>query len=350
MTELIDVPGFQFRKLKCLKLIELSKDFFILPMEYNKRKLIIQTSMLNIPNNIYKYENSDKQYITFEFPYLCDTKQIEFRNFLFNLEDYIIENKIPKLQSLSKRFQNISLKSIFSKNNQKLQMNIQIHKENECFDANNKLISINKVSNSNKSKAILMLSGLWITKNSIGFMWSIIQLKLYIGKRICFIEDDNPIKTGDSKLTITNSTQSIECPCCKNTIWLENKLSILKSMDSKYDKYVKMKKLGIPVAAILQKIEMDGLDPNTFRSFLQKSSNTLSHPSKLSNFSKKSPKRSPNKINMLDLLNGKNKLKKRKPTLKKKQTFKIPKNMNIPTLSDIKNSLKSLKSTGIKLR
>ena len=128
-----------------------------------------------------------------------------------------------------------------------------------------------------------------------------------------------------------------------------------------FGKYEKMRTVGVPLIAVRQKIELEGLDFDAFEAYMKrkKSAKAKSTSSASTvNTAKLKPKPMLG-FSMNDLLGQRKNLKKakkRKKIIDNDNGFLISSAMKqanskvlVPTLQDIIGSMKSLKSTGIKL-
>jgi hypothetical protein len=330
-------------------------------MTYFKKPIIIQTPLLTLPFGIQYNENYNKVYVKMKFPRLQNPKQYAFLEFIKNLENYILTNKFPKIwKKLCSNVINKDFRSSLNKSN--TIFTTQLLDTSTIYNDNNMQIDSNGVLPESSVKGICILSGLWIHKNIMGPLWSVPQLKVY----------DSPISNCmiiDEPVKITPKTNEIECPCCsfhidvkitypptqRHKIERENTIAEVTNSHI-FEKYVKMQHLGVPIQAVHQKIVMEGHTINGFEIYLREKSAV-----KTNHVNSTQPKRTvlpPNPFSMSDLLNKRKHLKKAKirKKIKDDSGFIVPhtvksanSNMVVPTLQDIVNSMKSLKSTGIKL-
>jgi len=181
---------------------------------------------------------------------------------------------------------------------------------------------------------------------------------------------DDPIKIGPE-------TQEIECPCCGNSVEVmteyphppaqaANSHSIPvtseKADANVFEKFAKMRHLGVPLEAVKHKLKFEGLDINAFDSYMkmQKTQKVRTNTSVVTNMNSSRPKMGGMTLSMTDLLGQRKNLKKAKRNTKviEEKGFVVLSNIKngnlnsnvlVPTLQDIIGSMKSLKSTGIKL-
>lgn len=358
MATIFNFQEIQLNKIKCGPIQKISNNFMIIPITYFKKQLIIQTPLLTLQFN----QEYNKTYAKMKFPRLQNSKQYAFLKFIKDTDAYLLKNKYPKIwKKLRRKLTNKEYRPSLSKSGNFV--NTQMLDTSTIFNENGVQIDSTKVLPDSSAKGICMLSCLWIHKNVMGPLWSTPQLKIYDSPiNNCMITDD-PIK-------ITPKTTEIECPCCSFKIDVKVNMptprppKINKQIDTSkianshiFEKYVKMKNFGIPMQAIHQKIQMEGHTISNFEKYLsEKSLLSKTNNTHNQNIIKRPLNPLPmNPFSMSDLLSQRKNLKKAKPRKKiKDDKFNIPQsirsaNVIVPTLHDIVNSMKSLKSTGIKL-
>jgi hypothetical protein len=339
----------------------------IIPISYFKKPLIIQTPLLLLPFGLCENMDYNKIYIKMKFPRLQNDKQFAFRKFLIDLEQYIKDTKYEKIwRKLRRKLTNKEFKS--SLNPSKNIFTCQLLDASTIYDEENKSINRELVISNSRIKSICILSGLWLHKNSLGFLWSIPQLKVYSSPiNTCLIIDD-PVK-------ITPETREIECPCCGGNIEVipkipppETKIQYIQAPASEdgedhiFGKFAKMRSLGVPLEAVKHKLKFEGLDASRFEEYMKRKKSIQMPSSNMSipqtSCSKPSIGRPVMTFSMTDLLGQRNNLKKAKKRKKivDDNGFTVTSamkhansNVLVPTLQDIIGTMKSLKSTGIKL-
>jgi hypothetical protein len=349
----------------------------IIPISYFKKPLIIQTPLLLVPFGLCENMDYNKIYIKMKFPRLQNDKQFAFQKFLVDLEQYIKDTKYEKIwRKLRRKLTNKEFKS--SLNQSKNIFTCQLLDASTIYNDENKSINRELVISNSRIKSICILSGLWIHNNSLGFLWSIPQLKVYSSPiNTCLITDE-PVR-------ITSETREIECPCCGGNIEVipkipppETKIQYIQAPASEdfeehiFGKFAKMRSLGVPLEAVKHKLKFEGLDAGAFESYMKrikstKSQNTNSasitniniNATITSGGNKHIHSRPAMTISMTDLLGQRQNLKKAKKRKKiiDDNGFTVTSamkqsnsNVLVPTLQDIICTMKSLKSTGIKLR
>ncbi len=365
MANIFNFKELQFSKIRCGPIKKISKNFMIIPISYFKKPLIIQTPLLLLPYGLCENMDYNKIYIKMKFPRLQNDKQYAFQKFLVDLEQYIRDTKYEKIwKKLRRTLTNKEFKS--SLNPSKTIFTCQLLDASTIYNEKNQSVNRELVISNSRIKSICILSGLWIHKNSLGFLWSIPQLKVYSSPiNTCLIIDD-PVQ-------ITPETREIECPCCGGNIEVVPKIPVPKpkiqyiqnttsdeAEDNMFGKFAKMRSLGVPLEAVKHKLKFEGLDIGAFESYMKrqklqkKSTNTIaSLTSSLSN-----QNRPVMGFSMNDLLGQRKNLKKakRRKKIAEDNGFTVTSamkqansNVLVPTLQDIIGTMKSLKSTGIKL-
>lgn len=367
MANIFNFKEIIYKKLKCGPIKKLNSNFRFIPITYYKKPFIIQSPLLLVAYGILDNVEYNKTYIKMKFPRLLNEKQYEFKKFLIELEKYIKEHKFEKIfRKLKRSLKNKEFKS--SLNSSKTLFTCQLLDTSTIYNEHNKPINKEMVISNSRIKSICILTGLWIHKNSLGFLWSIPQLKVYSSPiNSCLIMDE-PVR-------ITPDTREVECPCCGGNIEVVLKLppqepqikyiQIPASEDADeliFGKYEKMRAVGVPLIAVRQKIELEGLDFDAFEAYMKRKKSAkvknTSSASTVNNTAKLKPKPMLG-FSMNDLLGQRKNLKKakkRKKIIDNDNGFLISSamkqansNVLVPTLQDIIGSMKSLKSTGIKL-
>lgn len=367
MANIFNFKEIQLAKIRCGPIKKISKNFMIIPVSYFKKPLIIQTPLLLLPYGLCENMDYNKIYIKMKFPRLQNDKQFAFQKFLVDLEKYIRDTKYEKIwKKLRRKNTNKEFKS--SLNPSKSIFTCQLLDASTIYDEQNRSISREMVVSNSRIKSICILSGLWIHKNSLGFLWSIPQLKVYSSPiNTCLIIDE-PVK-------ITSETREIECPCCGGNIEVipkipppETKIQYIQppssedSEDHIFGKFAKMRSLGVPLQAVKHKLKFEGLDADAFDAYMKRKKSakipSINVSITQSSGSKSTIGRPAMTFSMNDLLGQRNNLKKAKKRKKiiDDKGFTITSAMKqtnskvlVPTLQDIIGTMKSLKSTGIKL-
>jgi hypothetical protein len=197
---------------------------------------IIQTPTMFIPFGLVKCKFSGKEYIYISFLNLNNYKDIEqFEIFIKNIE------KCIKSKFKQSKFKSYKFKESLKKNDfypPLLKLNFA-SKDILLFNEDNQKIFTTDIKEKIYGKFIIQLSHIWIntTTKLFGINFNICQIKLFVNmtflpQTLEFI-DDNDISENE-------------------------KVFMYKH---KYHKYFDMHKKGIPVNAIKQKLILDNLDP-----------------------------------------------------------------------------------------
>ena len=373
MANVFNFQEIQINKIKCGTITKINPLFLFIPISYFKKPLIIKTPLLTLPYGIDVNPNYNKIYVRFKFPKLQNEPQLAFLEFIKKIEEFIYKYKFPKIwKKLRRTLKQKELKS--SLNLAKTAFTCQFLDTSTIYNEKNIIIHYSTILPKSSCKSICILSGLWIHKNSLGFLWNTPQIKIYdTPVTRCLLIDDENIK-------VKPDTKMIECPCCSYKIGIDVKVpkqksqeyqihqiqqiqqiqqtpQIIEDINSPFTRFVKMKKMGIPMGAIGQKLAMEGLVLKDFELHLKTLKAGMNKQPNFMSNSISNPKSSmATPFSLGDLLSQKNRLKKAVINKKKPQDskFELPShvksgNIMIPTLKDIVNSMKSLKSTGIKL-
>lgn len=205
--------------------------------------------------------------------------------------------------------------------------------------------------------SLIYLKHLWINQKEkiVGLSWYILQTKVRSPIPVfkeCQINDN-----WDNETLCANCSAKIP----KSLLPPNNQPATLE-LPVEYQKYTKMLKLGIPILAVLQRCELDGLDPEVLKSNSKINSQVSQTLTELPKLSKPPPpppppvnhppiNLSPGRprilFNASDLLKSKSKLGKDNIKAVKK-TMKIclkKRDPRVPSLNMILRSLNNLKKT-----
>ena len=138
-------------------------------------------------------------------------------------------------------------------------LNVQC-KNNEpfvnIFDENNNSKDINYIKPMCKTKNIIYLKNIILDNNKVSFNWILLQVKIY----------DYPI---DIKKCLINDIDTIKSNLSLN----DSKLD--KAIDNEYEKYLLMKKRGVPLGAILVDIVKNNHDKDYFLNIINEKEEPL---------------------------------------------------------------------------
>lgn len=201
---------------------------------------IIQTPTMFIPFGLEKCKFSNKEYIQGSFLNLNNFNDIpQFENFIRDIDTYI------KHKFKYSKYKDYTFRGSLKKNEyypSLLKFNL-INKDILIFNEDNQKSLITDIKSKIYAKFIIQLSHIWTNDTSklFGINYNICQIKLFINmthlpQTLEFIDDN------DTKINLKST----------NTI----------TYKEKYNKYFDMHKKGIPINAIKQKLILDNLDPS----------------------------------------------------------------------------------------
>lgn len=239
-----------------------------IPIYYklNNKKfpLIIKTSRLFIKNNSYKYNNTKKN-IYFYDTFLKNQYDKESNeDNIFNTLILDIQNKVKRilkkrkyLDISNKIFVPIIKKTFNELNKITLQINDNITK---FVNTENKYVK--DIKTPTYAYFIIHIKSIWISSEKWGININTLGC-LYLPSQLD--NEINNINTNDAFSDEINDLNK------KQQNILKKKINIYEH--EVYGKFFKMKKMGIPIFVIEQKIQIQGLDLQEFKK-LQESNNT----------------------------------------------------------------------------
>ena len=338
-----------------------NNNFF--PIKYKKKDLLLKSPTLILPNGISESKFNFKKYLNFIFPKIFTKKHIVFYRLLLNLDKLFskninkllrfINNGKDKKDKIYKK--NVKIIKCLNNDYQEPILKMNLFNNIKFFDKYDNEINIKSIKKNINCKILFYISGIWFKNNTFGLLIYCLQLKKIPKLTRCFIlneEEENKIKININNDKIIK--KKICCPNCDEKILLIlNNIDIdqIKQIqDNSYNKFIRMHKFGVPLQAIKQKIELEKLNYSIFLNLIQNKQNLFNKNDvnkKEINIKHKKPMLK-SKFNFADLLKQKGKLKnvkiKKNKSVKKFQNkFHNNKNILVPTLSDILNTLKSLK-------
>jgi hypothetical protein len=231
--------------------------------------IFVQTPL----STIYSLEN----YMNIGFPNIDHNPEvIKFVKLIDSIDNYIFSIQKDLWRQIGKNTRDKKFYPSIRWNNNKtnVYMNLQLQKQKirnnsnkiiltpflDVYDSNKKHVSIDYIEPFCSAYNIIYFEYIWISLDtkSMGLHWSVLQSKIYkniIRFNECMIKDDeydNPFLKPEE-----------HCQCC-------SKKTAIVSNNDEYDKYIKMKKMGIPIEAIKLKIKQDGLDISVFENLNNK--------------------------------------------------------------------------------
>ncbi len=318
----------------------LPTDLILFPIKYDEQALLLKTPYLTFHHKgIQKSTFTKKQYITLLFPNIFTKKHIDFYRLLLQLTKWLQDNKKYLIRSIDKQH-NITIskkksiiKKIIDDNFYEPRFTMNLYKQCLFFNKNNNLIDSDFLNlEKYQGKMLVMVSSIWFYNNQFGFSFHCLQMKCIPIITKCLLFNDKKYLY----LKSTSQKQKITCPHCEECIRIQLPPQENNMNTTQYNKFIKMKQVGVPLMAIKMKLQQQQLNYQDFLKCLQNDTNN-----------KKNIKNKPLALN--ELLAQKNKLKKSKKSKKSKkplfEKFK-PKNIHnykVPSLQDILSTLHSLK-------
>lgn len=363
---IVNYETFDFKHVSLYK----NKNIGFFPIKYKKKNLILKSPTLILPNGVSTYRNTLKKYLLFNFPSIFSKKHITFYKLLLNIDKFFNKNISNLLKHINLYRKNNNKDKIYKKNvivkkciNNDLQEPVfktNLSENIKFYNSQDEEIDIHDIKKFSHCRILFYISGIWFHDNKFGLLIYCLQLKTIEFKNKCFLEDyDNQViinNENKDKVTI----KKICCPNCNETLKLiiNNLINITKSnitiIPDEYNKFIKMRKVGVPSIAIKHKLMLENLDYKTFLDYLKSNNtNNTNNTNNNNNINKKvNLDHGKKKINFADLLKQKKRLKKTK-IIKHKKPFihkltKVNKNVLVPSLQDILKTLKSLRSTKVK--
>jgi len=223
----------------------------------------------------------------------------------------------------------------------------------QLFDLFNQLQPLSYIIPGSWATSIIYLKHLWVNNSNwqLGLTWCVLQTKvktpipLFPSDR-CLIDDP----WEDETFCSICYAKVVKKPCVQG-VPEDDIPENHEPLPEEYQKYAKMHKLGIPMLAIIQRCQMDGLDPELLRNRHQKrltteikqlpTQSSLPPPPPLPPPPKPSiPTGGPRLLfNKADLLKGKSKLGTKDIKVKKVKTLRLRKrDPRVPSLDMILNS------------
>jgi hypothetical protein len=246
-----------------------SKNRIHFELKYNdKTGILIQTPLSTI------YEVDNRMLIGFpNYDYNKDV--IKFINLIEQIDTYIISIQKELWKKVGKNTRDkkyyTSIKWNHNKNNCYMRLSLQkelirnrdngVETKNylDVYDLNKQKKTLDYIEPFSTGYHIIYCDNIWISDKSMGLQWYVIQSKIY--KNIlkfseCLIEDDEYDKSFIKP--------EIHCACC-------SKKQIITSNPEEHPtlgRFIKMKRMGIPIDAIRLKIEQENLSFNDFQNLI----------------------------------------------------------------------------------
>jgi hypothetical protein len=295
---------------------------------YKNNPLIIQIpkGYINPINNI--FNNSFIHYIPASLSFNNNKYLDTFYQFIHNLETHIystIEHKLKIKHSINK-----SKKIYFN-------LKIQVYRNKpiiSIFDNYNSEINSSNILPHSEVISLITPKKVYKSLNNISIDWLLLQIKVFppIIKLDTYLindsyENTNLIQSNNSFITINEKPEN------NNTLTKDNSIKKPNINNEKYDKFIKMKKMGVPIPAIITELnKFPELSKEEFYKIAKISDEMI-------NFIKKKPNKKFTKQTKLDNINNLN----RKSTSISADNKNTKVFFQAPSQSDIQNMLKKLK-------
>lgn len=319
-----------------------NKNTIYIPIYYKdieKSELVIKTPRLYIKNNIFQYNNSSKNFFLLDTflmnTYDKDESNNEFKSFILSLEKRVkkIISKRKTLDITNKLF-TPQIKNNF---NNVDKLTLPIHKKQTKFiNVDNKLID--DITTPCYGYFILLFKNIWINNDKWG-----ININTYG----CLLLPSQIEFTPSDKFDIHKSfNEEINNEKTRMKIMKEKEMKKNLNEHPVYGKFFKMKKMGIPIFVIEQKIKIQGLDFEEFKQLENNNNNTLdlksNNENKEDNIEDNTVIRP--KLNFLSEIKDK-KLKRTELDKESNETKKVEKDKRVPSLDQILEALNKLKKS-----
>lgn len=294
-----------------------------LDITYNSKPVLIQIPKGRIIPHPQIFNNPRLHFINVSLSYNKNNTTNSFYKFINELEQYIINITKSKLK----------ISKSTNTNDSKLYLNLSIQVYNNepiisIFDPYKKKQNMSYIIPQSSAICLISPKNIWKSKDKIGINWVLVQTKIFqpiIKIDECLIMDEFDEQPLLNYHNIDNKSPVNEQPDISED---EDELK------TKYQKFIKMKKMGVPIGAIqVEMTKFPDLDINEFLKLIGEKQIDTNIPS-------------PPKFKLV--------LPKRKPAEKQK----APQNTSgqtsgafrPPSQADIKNMLAKLKPTKSKLK
>jgi len=233
MNVILKHNDINIKDLTIKKQINISNEFTNYPIKYNNSNLIIQTPIVFLPFGINKFNN--KSYIDFSFINSKNDKTMkEFKTKIININNHL-KNKFSSKRKFISNFKSTEYYPD--------RLRLSFSDDILIFNEAKALITHDHIKSKIYVKLLISPQFLWLTHNTYGILWNIMQMKLY------------------SK------------PMLETYSFIEDEVNI--------DKYIKMMRCGVPAQAIKNKMALEKLDPTLLDKFLPKNESSQDPKNKL---------------------------------------------------------------------
>lgn len=313
-----------------------------------KEKIIIQTPILFLSQSLFKLNG--KSFLSLSFLNEVNDKDNQnFKLWLKELENDIFKKMKKKEIKIKKKNLVRLIKFDNFTNSDKIFIPINIE-YTKCIQTKNSIYPDAHVLDWNiktptYANAILWIRNVWHKNNKWGlniFCYLIRIMPSHIVEPLDYIKNDNPydILMDMIPLKIHN-----------NNIINNTKNNISDEDIETYSRYIKMSKMGIPLEAVIQKINLAGLNPKTFELIKNYKNNNNNNTNLNISINNRNINTLNTHISNINLSNDNNKhLSSSSPiVLNTLHNQILNKNNNNNNLSSKSNFLKELKSKNYKL-
>ena len=218
-------------------------DISNLDITYNNKPILIQIPKGRIISHPQVFNNPKLHFLNVSLSYNNNDLIKQFNDFINNLESHIISMANSKFKT------NLSINT--SSNKVYFNLTIQIY-NNEAiisiFDPYKKKQSMNYIIPQSNAICLITPKNLWKSKDKIGINWVLVQAKIFqpiIKVDECLIMDEYD----EQPLLNYHNNDRIDDISSEKINTDDN-----SELEEKYSKFLKMKKMGVPIGAI--EIEM----------------------------------------------------------------------------------------------
>jgi len=211
-----------------------------LDINYNNKPILIQIPKGRIISHPQIFNNPKLHFLNISLSYNNNDLIKQFNNFITDMESHIISMANSKFNT------NYSINS----SNDKIYFNLSIQIYNNeaiisIFDPYKKKQEMNYIIPQSNAICLITPKNLWKSKDKIGINWVLVQAKIFqpiIKIDECLIMDEFDEQPMLNYHT-TNNRVAIIAP-------ENNDIDDNSELEEKYSKFLKMKKMGVPIGAI----------------------------------------------------------------------------------------------------
>jgi hypothetical protein len=342
---------------------QISPKVTLFDIRYDKKELILQTPKVNIYEKPLIYTHKNTKYyricICFYNYHFCE-KTKAFIQKINDIEDAIVEHTpiLWKNLGYSQRNKKFISSIKYNENKTKAYMYLQIQTDNgnpilSVFDQSKQKKDIEYIIPGSGSYNIIMLQNLWQKGPKMGLNWVLLQTKIYhpimhLDQYLILDPDEeNPKLHYHSFPEHTKIMNNVpNAPSVSTTIPVAPPLNVNKEEHPIYGKYIKMKRMGIPMVAIQLKLQTDGINMQDFLLFYQDKNkstivNSYTNPIEQSSVGSGLTKITPNMLLSVSLKKANPSNEPKKIKIENQAGFQAPSKQE---LTAIINGLKKIKT------